>query len=70
MEPKPREPQELPKKAEVRLSVDVAELEAIKAATKVDASATAMMAAARVGLEYLKKVGLSNPISAEGAVHE
>lgn len=70
MEQKPRESQEPPKKAEVRLSVDMSELEAIKAATKVDASATAVMAAARVGLEYLQKVGISTPVSAEGSAHE
>ena len=51
-----KEKQNERKTVEVRLSVDAVELEEIKEATKVDSAAPAVMAAARMGLDYLKAV--------------
>lgn len=51
-----KEKQNERKTVEVRLSVDAVELEEIKGVTKVDSAATAVMAAARMGVDYLKSV--------------
>lgn len=64
--------EEIPKneRTSVNVVIDMDELDEIKSLTNVDANATAIMAAARIGKKFLKKVNsvAESALLKEGAV--
>lgn len=64
--------EEMPKneRTSVNVVIDMDELDEIKSLTNVDANATAIMAAARIGKKFLKKVNsvAESALLKEGAV--